>query len=149
MCPIWLALQWRWRPASAVLAVYAIALQAVLGGAAMSASLMSALLVGGAGHGIICRGDASQANARQADARQEGGRQDGARQEGGRSCACQGLCAEHGGGGIDPARHVARLLSPSGLGRPVEPEAILLPAPAGARKSSFARAPPRLGRAID
>jgi hypothetical protein len=146
MCPIWLA--------SAVLAVYAIALPAVLGGAAMSASLMSASLVGGAGHGIICRGDAGQANARQAnarqaDARQEGGRQDGARQEGGRSCACQGLCAEHGGGGIDSARHVARLLSPSGLGRPVEPGAILLPAPAGARKSSFARAPPRLGRAID
>ncbi|MFI4994472.1 MAG: hypothetical protein ACHQAQ_01640 [Hyphomicrobiales bacterium] len=123
----------------AVLAVYAIVLQAILGAAAMSASLVSASLVGGAGHGIICRGDASQADARQ----------DGARQEPGRSCACQGLCPEHEGGGIDPARHVAQLLSPSRLGRLAEPEAILLPAPAGARKSSFARAPPRLGRASD
>ncbi|SDR50043.1 hypothetical protein SAMN05519103_04046 [Rhizobiales bacterium GAS113] len=119
-----------WRLAVSTLAIYGLVLQALLGGAAMSVSLA----VSADGGTIICKGEAWHA-----------GVPDGAHQEHGQDCACQGLCAQHGGVGLDPSNRAAAPLPSRHASRLAGPPAIVIKVPRTLRRSGFARAPPRPG----
>ncbi|MFI5014034.1 MAG: hypothetical protein ACHQAY_16980 [Hyphomicrobiales bacterium] len=114
-----------------MLAVYGLVLQALLSGAAASASIVS----GASGAGIICRGDARHADPES----------DAAQRAHGRNCACQALCPQHLGAGIDPAGATVRLVPRHPASRLAELPANHVPGPSEARPASFARAPPRPG----
>jgi hypothetical protein len=118
------------RPVFAVLAIYALILQAVFATAAMGA-----LPLGAASQGIaICRGDSGHADTGQG----------GTGQGHGESCACQGLCAQHGGAGIDPAAHLARWISPDRIGQKLVPAQTRSGPRSERRCGGFARAPPAM-----
>jgi hypothetical protein len=120
------------RSAFAVIAIYALVLQAIFGGAAMSASLA----LGADGHGIICRGDAGHGVADQ----------DRAQKELGRNCVCQGLCPQHGAAGIDLAGGgMGQLRLQYRASALAERPEIAIPAPRHIRPASSARAPPGFG----
>ena len=118
------------RAALAVLAVYALVMQAMLGTAAMSASLLA-----GRSAGIICRSDDGHSPT------QPGGRGQGH----GEACICLGLCPQHGGAGILPVPDAARRIAVVGFARELIPAAALLPAVSEGRRVAFARAPPDAG----
>ena len=121
------------RAALAVLAVYALVMQAVLGTAAMRASLLAA-----GGEGIICRSDDGH---RAAQAGKSG-------RGHGEVCICQGLCPQHGGAGILPVADAARRIAPVGFARELIPVAALLPATSAGRRVASARAPPETGLSL-
>ncbi|SEE06825.1 hypothetical protein SAMN05444161_4769 [Rhizobiales bacterium GAS191] len=126
----WIERLREWRLAVSTLAIYGLVLQALLGGAAMSASLA----VSADGGTIICKGEAWHADV-----------PGGAPQEHGQNCACQGLCAQHGGVGLDPSSSAAAQLPSRHASRLAGPPAIVIKVPRTLRRSGFARAPPRPG----
>jgi hypothetical protein len=128
MAMIWPRFARDWRPALTVLAIYALVLNAIFGAAATAAVAM-----GGDAGSIICRADLDQSVA---------GKVPGKLHEDCR--ACQGLCAQHGFHGIDPAARAQLWFVPEERGLILPREVIALPIERAAARAGHARAPPRL-----
>jgi hypothetical protein len=119
-----------WRTAFAVLSLYSLVFQAILGGFALGAPMR----IGDGEKGIICSVDAGVLT----------GKNPGARDRHGQDCPCPGLCGSLAATGVDgalslatapwPRKHATALIVPS-LGD-------LRARPVGG--ASLARAPPRL-----
>jgi hypothetical protein len=119
------------RPVLAVLAIYALVMQAVFATAALGALPLEAANQGV----VICRGDSGHADTAQGGTGQ--GHHEG--------CACQGLCAQHGSAGIDPAALALRWISPDCIGQKLVPAVTHSALWSETRRGGFARAPPARG----
>jgi hypothetical protein len=127
----------RWRFAVSAVAIYALVLQALIGGVALAAPLGTA----GESALVICKSESG-------DNPRLGEISGAAHHEHGDLCICQGLCAHHGGAAPLPSFRAAGLLAGGEASRLALPSAITAAVPHSLRQSGFARAPPRSGRDI-
>jgi hypothetical protein len=134
----WILRLRRWRFPVSAAAIYALVLQALLGGVAVAAPIAA-----GKSALVICTDEGTSGDGtRLADAA------GAAHQQHGDTCVCQGLCAHHGGAapgasfravGLRPAGEAIRLALPM---------AITASELHDLRHFGFARAPPSFGRDI-